>query len=170
MVESLLTPFPDAQHMEYQFIHFCSSALDIRCQSVCIVLVTFQKVKHVFRSWQILFEPFYCSVFVVKIAFNVMSDILGRSMKSIITHELDAIQNQSFLIETQNWWLTNWFRMFATKLVLDSAPWYVVLLFSISLGQVARFYSSHTFFKHFFGIVFIAMRTGNLLMLAQHNF
>ena len=80
------------------------------------------------------------------------------------------IQNQSFLIKTQNWWPTNWFRMFANKLVLDSAPWYVVLLFSISLGQVARFYSSHTFFKHFFGIVFIAMRTGNLLMLAQHNF
>ena len=154
---------------EYLFIHCCSNALDIRCQSL-LVLVMFQKVKHAFRSWKIVFKLFCCSVFGVKIAFNVMSDNLGHSRKSIITHELDAIQNQSFLIETQNWWPTNWFRMFATKLVLDSAPWYVVLLFSISLGQVARFYSSHAFFKHFFGIVFIAMRTRNLLMLAWHHF
>ena len=124
---------------EYLFICCCSSVLDIRCQY--IVLVTFQKVQLVFRLWQIVFKLFYCSVFGVKIAFNVMSDILGCSRKSIITHELDAIQNQSFLIETQNWWLTNWFRMFATKLVLDSALWYVAFLFSISLGQVARFYT-----------------------------
>ena len=100
------------------------------------------------------FKLSYCSVFGVKIAFNVMSDILRRSKKSLITHELDPIQNQSFLIETQNWWPTNWFRMFAAKLVLDSAPWYVVLFFSISLGQVARFYSSHAFFKHLIGILF----------------
>ena len=155
------------------FIHCCSSVLDIKCQSLCIVLAMFQKVKHVFHSWQIVFKLFYCSVFGVKIAFNVMSHILGRSWKSIISHELDVIQNQSFLIKTQNWWPTNWFRMFANKLVLDSAPWYVVLLFSISLGQVARFYSSHTFlllFKHFYGVVFIVTRTRNLLMLAQHNF
>ena len=154
---------------DYLFIHCCSSMPDIRCQSLCIVLVTFQKVKHVFCSWQIVFKLFCCSVFGVKIALNVMSHILGCSWKSIITHELDTIQNQSFLVKTQNWWPTNWFRMFANKLNPDSAPSYIVLLFSISLGQVARFYSLHTFFKHFFGIVFIAMRTGDSLMLVQHN-
>ena len=80
---------------EYLFIHCCSSALDIRYQPVYIVLVTFQKVKNVFHYRQIVFKLFYCSAFGVKIAFNVMSDILGRSSKSIITHDLDAIQNQN---------------------------------------------------------------------------
>ena len=119
---------------EYLFIHCCSSMLDIRCQSLCIVLVTFQNVKHVFCSWQIVFKLFYCSVFGVKIAFNAMSDILGHSRKSIITHELDAIQNQSFLIET-NWWPTNWFRMFTIKLALDSAP---CMLYSFSASLWVR--------------------------------
>ena len=72
------------------FIHCCSSVLDIKCQSLCIVLVIFQKVKHVFHSWQIVFKLFYCSVFGVKIAFNVIPDILGHSRKSLITLELGA--------------------------------------------------------------------------------